>query len=67
MLGDSIVKNIKEYELSNHMKNCQVFVRSFLRITIRCMQDYVQPTTWANPDHIVIQVEPYDVCTSKQS
>ena len=66
MLGDSIVKHINRYELSNHIENCQVFVRGFPVARARCVEDYVKPTTRANPDHIVIFVGINFLCTSKQ-
>ena len=64
--GDSIVKHIKWYEISNQIENCQVFVGGFPGTTTRCMQDYVQPKTRANPNHIVIHIGKNGFCSSKQ-
>ena len=43
-VGDSIVKHVKGYELTQSLENCKVHVKDFPGSRVRCMQDYVQPT-----------------------
>ena len=42
-MGDSNVKHIRGYELSQRVENCKVFVKSFSGVKLRCMEDYMQP------------------------
>ena len=44
IMGDSIVKHIGGYELSQRVENCKVFVKSFSGAKLRRMEDYIQPT-----------------------
>ena len=44
IVGDSIVKHVKGYELTQSLENCKVHVKDFPGARVRCMQDYVQPT-----------------------
>ena len=55
-VGDSFVNYIRGYELSQRMKNCEVFVESFSGAQRRCMEDYIQTwndvTTKQDPEQI---------------
>ena len=52
IIGDSIVKHIRGYELSQRVENCKVFVKSFSGAKVRCMEDYIQPTLREMPSHV---------------
>ena len=52
ILGDSIIKELKGYELSGN--DSRVIVKSFPGATTNCMKDYVKPTQKHNPDVILI-------------
>ena len=58
ILGDSIFKHTKGWEISNKLKNeHKFFVRSFSSAKVKCMKDYVKPCIRENePDHIILHV-----------
>ena len=37
VIGGSIVKHIRDYELSQWMENCKIFVKSFSAAKVRCI------------------------------
>ena len=53
IMGDSNVKHIRGYELSQRVENCKVFVKSFSGAKERCMEDYIQPTLRETPSHVI--------------
>ena len=65
MIGDSIVKHIRGYELSQRVENCKVFVKSFSGAKVRCMEDYIQPTLRETPSHVILHVGTNDVTTKQ--
>ena len=44
IMGDSILKHTRSYELSQRVENCKVFVKSFSGAKVRCTEVYVHPT-----------------------
>ena len=42
ILGHSIIKHVKSYNLSKSLDNCKVYVKDFPGARIRCMKDYVR-------------------------
>ena len=52
--GDSIIKYVKGWELSNTEQN--VAVKSFSGATVEDMNDFLRPTTRRQPDKLVIHV-----------
>ena len=56
IMGDSIVKHIKVYELSQRKENCKVFVKNFSGAKVRCMEDYIQPTLRETPSHVILDL-----------
>ena len=40
VLGDSMIKHLNGWEMPKKIKNCKVFIRSFLGAKIQCMDDY---------------------------
>ena len=63
VLGDSIVKNINGWSISEILKkNHNVYVRSFSGSKVRCMVDYAKPCIRENdPDHIILHVGTNDL------
>ena len=54
ILGDSMIKNIKGWEISKKLQN--VNSRHFSGAKVRCMKDYLKPSLRENPDHFVLHV-----------
>lgn len=55
IVGDSIVKNIRGYELNKKVaENTKTYVRSESGATVEDMTDYIKPTVRYNPDLIII-------------
>ena len=52
ILGDSIVKELKGYELTDN--DTRVIVKSFPGAKTECMKDYIKPTLKQNPDVIIL-------------
>ena len=52
ILGDSIVKDVRGWDLSNEKK--KVIVKSFSGATTNCMRSHVIPTKEQNPDVIIL-------------
>ena len=65
IIGDSIVKHIRGYELSQRVENCKVFVKSFSGAKVSCMEDYIQPTLRETPGHVILHVGTNDVTTKQ--
>ena len=61
ILGDSMIKNIKEWEISKKLQNANVYVRHFSEAKVRCMQDSLKPSLRENPDHFVLYVGTNDL------
>ena len=64
-MGDSIVKHIRSYELSQKVENCEAFVKSFSDAKVRCMEDYMQPTLRETSSHVILDVGTNDVTTNQ--
>ena len=65
LLGDSIIKNINGYELSNQVEKGKIYVESYSGSKIRCMEDHAKPTSRTDPDHIILHVGTNDLPTRK--
>ena len=60
--GDSIIKHVKGWELSNNKQN--VAVKSFSGATVEDMNDFLRPTIRRQPDNLVIHVGTNDIRSS---
>ena len=40
---------------------CKVFVRTFPGATSQCMEDYMKPSKWTQPDHLILHFEKNDL------
>ena len=56
IIGDSIAKHIRSYELSQRVENCKVFIKSFFGVKVRCMEDYIQLTLRETPSHVILHL-----------
>ena len=54
--GDSMIKNIKGWEISKKPHNANVYVKHFPGAKVRCMKDHLKPSLRENPDHFVLHV-----------
>ena len=61
ILGDSMIKNIKGWEISKKLPNANVCIRYFPGAKVRCMKDYLKPSLRENPDHFVLHVGTNDL------
>ena len=64
-MGDSIVKHVRDYEVSHKVENWKVHVKRFSGAKVMCMEDYVKPTMRKIPTHIILYVGTSDVPTKK--
>ena len=65
IVGDSIVKHVRGYELSRKVENGKVYVKSFSGAKVTFMEDYVKPTLREMPTHIILHVGTNDIPTKK--
>ena len=61
ILGDSMIKNLKSWEMSKKVKNASVCVRPFSGAKVRCMKDHIKPSLRENPDHVILHVGTNDL------
>ena len=62
ILGDSIVKYIKGYQMAKSFTNkTRVIVKSFAGATNSCMRDYIRPTLKKEPNIIVLHTGTNDL------
>ena len=61
ILGDTMIKKIKGWEISKKLQNANVYVRHFSGAKVRCMKDYLKPSLRENPDHFVLHVGTNDL------
>ena len=59
--GDSMIKNIKGWEISKKLQNANVYVRHFSGAKVRCMKDYLKLSLRQNPHHFVLHVGTNDL------
>ena len=67
LLGNSIIKNINGYELSNQAKRVKIYVKSYSGSKIRWMEDHAKPTSRTDPDHIILHVGTNNLPTRKNT
>ena len=61
VLGDSMIKNLKSWEMSKRIKNANVCVRAFTGAKVRCMKDHLKPSLRESPDHFILHVGTNDL------
>jgi len=65
ILGDSIVKELNGYEMSN--TDTRVIVKSFSGATTACMQDYIKPSMKFKPDMVILHCGTNDLKLNEDS
>ena len=65
IMSDSIMKQIRGYELSQRVENWKVFVKSFSGTKVGCMEDYKQPALRETPSHVILHAGTNDVTTKQ--
>ena len=66
LLGDSIIKRVRGYDLSHSLESCTVHVKHFLGARVKCLQDYVKPSLRENLRHLIIHVGTNDISTNQR-
>ena len=61
VLGDSMLKHINGWEISQKLDNCKVYVEPYRGATVRCLKDHVKPAKRKNPDHCILHVGTNDL------
>ena len=61
IIGDSILKDVKGWELTKSMKHEYVTVKSFSGAKTECMKHYIIPTLDKKPDKIILHVGTNDL------
>ena len=69
ILGDSIIKHVRGYDLSHSLENCKVHVKNIPGARVKCMQDCIKPSIRENPHqhHLIIHVGTNDISTNQRS
>ena len=68
ILGDSIIKDIKSYEMKRCMKRGEkIYVKTFPGATTDCMKDYVKPSIKHNPDFVISHTGTNDLKSTKSA
>ena len=67
ILGDSIIKHVRWYDLSHSLENSKMPVKNFSSARVTCMQDYVKSSLSENPHHLIIHVGTNDISTNDPS
>ena len=61
ILGDIMIKNIKEWGILKKLQNANVYFRHFSGAMVRCMKDYLKPSLRENTAHFVLYVGTNDL------
>ena len=67
ILGDSMIKRVNGYDLSKKLKNCKVYVKSFLGSKVRCMKDHMKSSMREKPDLTILHVGTNDLNSDRSS
>ena len=65
ILGDSMVKGVNGWELTNKINNCKVVVRDFSSARVECMADHMRPSLREGADHYILHVGTNDLVTKR--
>jgi len=56
ILGDSMIRNVRGWEIAKKLDNTKVYVNSFKSATVRSMKDYIKPSIREDPDHFILHL-----------
>ena len=65
ILGYSMIKNLKGWEMSKKLKNANVYVKHSAGAKVRYMKDHIKPSLREKPDHIVLHVVTNDLVSDQ--
>ena len=68
ILDDSITKLLNGWEMTKRIQSdCKIYVKSFSRATVSCMEDYMKPSIKNSPDHFILHVGTNDLYSENSS
>ena len=67
IVGDSIIKNVNGYDVSDNTEQCRIYIRPSLGAKVRCMEDHIKPVIRDNPDHVIFHIGTNDVPSEKSA
>ena len=67
ILGDSLVKDLHGWELSQDLENCRIFVNKFPGAITEDIQHHAIPSFRTDPDHYIIHIGTNDLQSSKSA
>ena len=67
IIGDSIVRDIKQHKMRKALPENKIFVKSFSGATTECLEHYIQPSLRYKPDLIIIHCGTNDLRSEKSS
>ena len=65
ILRESMINNLKGWEMFKTLKNASVYVRHFAGAKMRCMKDHIKPSLREKPHHIVLHVGINDLVSDR--
>ena len=65
VLGDSMIKNLKGWEMSKKFKNANVYVKHFAGAKVRYMKDHIKSSLREKPNHTVLHVGTNDLVSDR--
>ena len=68
ILGDSMTKLLNGWEMAKRIQsNCKIYVKTFSRATVSCVEGYIKPYIRNPPDHFILHVGTNDPYSEKSS
>ena len=61
IIGDSMIKNVKGWEINKKLQDDFVIVKSFSGATSSCMEHYMVPSMEKKPDNVILHVGTNDL------
>ena len=67
IVGDNIIKHLNGYVIGGKTGNCNVYVRSWHDVKIKCMLEHIRSVTRNKLDHIVFYIGTNDIPSDKDA
>ena len=67
IIGDSIIRDIKQHKIRKDLPGNKVFMKSFSGATTKCLTDYIKPSLRYQPDLFIIHGGTNDLRSEKTS
>ena len=65
IVGDNIIKHLNGYVIGGKTGNCNVYVRSWHDVKVKCMLEHIRSVTRNKLDHIVFHIGTNDIPSDK--